>query len=138
MIFRNFVDIILKLKIGRSDISWMYQIVLMYKEYNHYFSLESLSNAICIIRKKSKIKIYNIKLSKHGLDQFQLITHKDFNNIFPVGIFNFEEKGYIIAYETLYDDEPTKPVKNRYKKILIHILKNWEIKIFDARNYYER
>jgi len=117
MTFRKFLEIIFKPEIFRSNIHWRPQIdFLVYEEYDDYFALETFAEAIPEIEKKAKIKIYDARnLTKHGLDQYQLITDKDFSEVSPVEIFNLKQKGYAPSYETLYNDELIELVKNRYK-----------------------
>ena len=118
MTFKKFVEIISRPGIFRSNIHWRPQVdFLIYEEYDDYFALENFNEAIPIIEKKSEIKIYDARnLTKHGLDQYQLITDKNFSDISPVDIFNLKQKGYAPSYESLYDDDLIEIVRSKYKE----------------------
>ncbi len=118
MTFKKFVEIILKPGIFKSNIHWRPQVdFLIYEKYDDYFSLENFSEAIDTIEEKAQIKVFDGRnLTKHGLDQYQLIKEKKFTDVSPVEIFNLKQKGYAPSYETLYDDELIELVKNRYKE----------------------
>jgi len=117
MTFRKFVEIIFKQGIFRSDIHWRPQIdFLVYEKYDDYFALENFNEAIPIVEKKAQIKIYDARnLTKHGLDQYQLITDQSFIDVSPVEIFNLKQEGYAPSYESLYDNKLIKLVRKQYK-----------------------
>jgi len=118
MTFKKFVEIILKPGVFKSNIHWRPQVdFLIYEKYDDYFSLENFPKAIVTIEEKAQIKVFDGRnLTKHGLDQYQLIKEKKFTDVSPVEIFNLKQKGYAPSYETLYDDELIELVTNRYKE----------------------
>ena len=116
--FREFVKIITQDEYLRTDIHWRPQVdFLVYEKYDDYFTLENFAKAIPIIEKKAKLKIYDARnLTKHGTDQYKMLSSKCYADTLPEKILSMKREGKIPSHMSLYDNELKEIVKEAYKK----------------------
>ena len=116
--FSKFIEMIFKPGVFRSNIHWRPQVdFLVYKEYDDYFAIENFSEAIIKIAKKTNMKIFDARdLTKHGLDQYELILDKSFSDTSPLDILKLKQDGFSPSHETLYNEDLIKKVRTRYKE----------------------
>lgn len=116
--FEKFVKIICKAGVFRSNIHWRPQVdFLVYEKYDNYFAIENFAEAIIEIEQKTNMKIFDARnLTRHGLDQYELIKDQNFSNTSLLEILRLKQDGYAPSYETLYTEELIAIVKKQYQE----------------------
>lgn len=118
--FRRFVNTITQPKILPSNIHWRPQVdFLVYKEYDDYFNLETFASAQNTIATKAQLPIVDArKLTRHGIDRFELLDDDNYADVLPDAIRTLKKVGKAPKPASMYDDELIAKVSKTFKKDL--------------------
>jgi len=121
MTFRVFVNTITKTNVLRSNIHWQPQMdFLVYKDYDDYFNLETFATAKATIETKAEIEIVDArKLTRHGIDRFELVGEENYADYLPEAIRSMKKTGKAPKPAALYDDELIAKVSEIFKKDIV-------------------
>ena len=92
--------------VRKSDIHWRPQIdFLVYEQYDDYFCLEDFSSAAKVLKEKIDLTVVDARpLTKHGINNLELIDNANFAHTLPDKIRALKASGQCPAPKSLYTD----------------------------------
>jgi hypothetical protein len=106
------------MKPRKGNIHWQPQIdFLVYEEYDDYFCVEELSQAIQTLKEKIGLSVIDARdLTQHGLNHLELVREADsYSKMSPDEIFSLKRSGKCPDPKLLYNDELIEIVRKCYQ-----------------------
>lgn len=116
--FYDFVKLLDQNDALRNDQHWRPQIeFLVYKEYDDYFCVENLSEAVKMLKQKADFDIVDARaLTLHGTNRFTLVDEGDLFSASIIDIQRMMKSEECPSHASLYNDEIIERVNNLYFK----------------------
>jgi hypothetical protein len=114
--FESFVLSLQKPAILNCDEHWQPQSTfLLYKEYSDYFALGKFNNAIIQLNNKIGLDVVDARqLTDHGIDEYELLTDKDFSQVAAFDIALLKRQSKCLSPASLYTPQLVEIVKKVY------------------------
>jgi hypothetical protein len=116
--FEAFVKFMQKAPLKKGNIHWQPQIdFLVYEEYDDYFCVEELSQAIPTLKEKIGLSVIDARdLTQHGLNHLELVREAEsYSKMSPDEIFSLKRSGQCPDPQLLYNDELIEIVRKCYQ-----------------------
>jgi hypothetical protein len=114
--FESFVLSLQKPAILNCDEHWQPQSTfLLYKEYSDYFALGEFNYAIIQLNNKIGLDVVDARqLTDHGIDEYELLTDKDFSQVAAFDIALLKRQSKCLSPASLYTPQLVEIVKKVY------------------------
>lgn len=115
--FADFTRSLLRPAIRNANIHWRPQVdFLLFDQYHDVFSVERFSQAVTKLNDVLGFKVRDARsLTRHGLDQFQLVESGGFSTVPVRELAIMKAEGCLPSVATLYDQATYQAVAKAYR-----------------------